>query len=79
MTEFNLKIRWLDDEAINVASRAERGIASKTCTIYAAKPYGLGDFKRMTILAEELLHCTDGEFHNPAPYRHIESTQTRLN
>ena len=50
------------------------------CTIYAIKPYNLDDFKHLNTLGHELLHCTDGKFHNPVYDKNeIQERQDMMN
>lgn len=34
------------------------------CEVYVVKPSGVNDTHKMEILGHEMLHCTDGDYHN---------------
>lgn len=73
-TDVRLQVVWV--ESINDIPRTSSADVNGTaiffdvdgqryCTIYLLKPYGLSDYARLNTLAHEVLHCTDGAFHNP--------------
>ena len=72
-THIDLHVIWVDSagdipsyigEANGAAVYYDVG-GQRYCTVYAFKPHNLDDFRALQTLGHEVLHCTDGEFHNP--------------
>ena len=73
-TDLIVDVNWVDsyDDIPRYASEHVGGAAiyyevdgKRYCSIYTVKPYNAGDFENLNTLGHELLHCTDGNFHNP--------------
>lgn len=73
-TDVRLQVAWVDSIAdipktynadVNGASVWFDVSDQRYCTIYMIKPYGLNDFAGLQTLGHEVLHCTEGAFHNP--------------
>jgi hypothetical protein len=85
-TDVRLQVSWVDSVADipKTTSTDVNGTAvyfdvdgQRYCTIYMVKPYNLNDFKGLQTLAHEVLHCTDGRFHNPA-YSNFGAAESRM-
>ena len=72
-THIDLHVIWVDSagdipsyigEANGAAVYYDVG-GQRYCTVYAFKPHSLDDFRALQTLGHEVLHCTDGKFHNP--------------
>ena len=87
-THIDLDVVWVETESDLPGYISEASGAAvyfdiddkRYCTIYAIKPYNLDDFKHLNTLGHELLHCTDGNFHNPVYDKNsIEGRQDMMN
>jgi hypothetical protein len=56
-------------------SRWREADGRRTCTIYAAAPRSEADTQRFATLGHELMHCTDGSWHDKWGRMHDEKVR----
>lgn len=85
-TDVKLQVQWVDSRAdlpktynadVNGTAVWFDANGQRYCTIYMIKPYGLNDFQGLQTLGHEVLHCTEGRFHNPG-YSNFGAAESRM-